>query len=150
MRTHRYFCLLCHVYCSIFALFILWLFVMVSLYIVIVLCITGSARVLIGYTSWLNRLIGDLRNSSVSFRIYSETCLNRTLNKPESCLNRTLNKPESYLNRTLNKPESCLNRTLNKQESCLNRTLNKPESCLNRTLNKPESCLNQTLYNVPM
>ena len=37
--------------------------------------------------------------------LYSETCLNRTLNKPESCVNKTLN------NRTLNKPESCVNKT---------------------------------------
>jgi hypothetical protein len=42
---------------------------------------------------------------------YSETCLNRTLNKTypvKTCLNRTLNKTYSvkiYLNRTLNKTD---------------------------------------------
>jgi hypothetical protein len=28
----------------------------------------------------------------ISFNMYSETCLNQTLNKPESLINQTLNK----------------------------------------------------------
>ena len=39
---------------------------------------------------------------------YSETCLNRTVNKPKSCINRTLNKvlmQEIFVNLT------CINRT---------------------------------------
>ena len=93
--------------------------------------------------------------------IYSETCLNRTLNKPKSCINRTLNKLKSCINRTLNKPKSCINRTLNKLKSYINRTLNKlksyinrtlnkPKSCINRTLNKPKSCINRILNKVPI
>ena len=42
------------------------------------------------------------------WRRYSETCLNRTLNKPKSCMNRTLNKVlmrEIFVNLT------CINRT---------------------------------------
>ena len=73
--------------------------------------------------------------------IYSETCLNRTLNKPKSCINRTLNKLKSYINRTLNKPKSCINRTLNKPKSYINRILNKVPikkifvnlTCINQT-----------------
>ena len=89
--------------------------------------------------------------SYIIYQIYSETCLNRTLNKlnyNETCLNRTLNK--------LNYSETCLNRTLNKlnyKETCLNRTLNKlnySETCLNSTLNKPESYIKRTLNKLLM
>ena len=76
---------------------------------------------------------------------YSETCLNRTLNKPKTCLNWTLSKPKTCLNWTLSKPKTCLNLALSKPKTCLNWTLSKPKTCLNRTLSKPKTCLNRTV-----
>ena len=101
--------------------------------------------------------------------MYSETCLNRTLNKPKSCLNHgwwfspgtaassTTKTGRHYIAEMLlkvalkhhksksNQSSTDINRTLNKPKSCINRTLNKPKSCINRTLNKPKSYINWTL-----
>ena len=51
---------------------------------------------------------------------YSETCLNRTLNR-FMMFNATFHNI-SVISWQENKLESCINQTLNKQESCTNKT----------------------------
>ena len=63
--------------------------------------------------------------------IYSETCLNRTLNR-FMMFNATFHNI-SVISWQENKLESCINQTLNKLESYINQTPNKQESCTNKT-----------------
>ena len=70
----------------------------------------------------------QFHNYHTTHILYSEACLNRTLNKLKPCISRTLNKELNVGNlRIFN---------LYKQNTCLYQTLNKPEPCIYRTFKK--------------